>query len=172
VQYGGKKYPFRPAAWVLALAAVVATFAVVPAGISATPRLKTIRVNATVLAHPVGVLSSEQSTLAGSVDDPRLGEGATVYKVKYPALTVTFVSFDTHGSFHGFGQLAASTTPNPDGSTGLSGRVHVTGGTGAYKGARGALDVSGTTTPAYYDDLRVTGSLKVPVTQPPRRTQR
>jgi hypothetical protein len=115
-----------------------------PVGASAAIQPKTIEVNATVTARPVGLITSDAATLAGVTNDPILGEGAAVYKVAYPALTYTFVEYQTNGTFHGSGQLVAATTAGPDGMRTLSGAVNVTGGTGDYKGVKGTLHVSGT----------------------------
>jgi hypothetical protein len=133
-----------------------------PVAASAATPPQTIQINATVTARPVGLITSEAATLAGVTTDPVLGEGAAVYKVAYPALTYTFVEYQTNGTFHGSGQLVAATTAGLDGMRTLSGPVNVTGGTGDYKGAKGTLQLTGSTAPSFEDTLNVTGTLSVP----------
>jgi hypothetical protein len=154
----------------VALALAALSLVAISPAIAAThhARTHTLQIKTLIHAHPV-LTSGNVSTISGATSDPRLGQGAAVYTVTYPARTFTFVQYGVHGTMHGNGRIDAGTTPNPDGTISLSGPVKVTGGTGDYKGAHGTLQLSGTTTAAFDDTLTVTGKVVVPVPVPVKK---
>ena len=119
----------------------------------------TVRVDARVVAHQVRA-DGNISVLAGQVSDPVLGRGAAVYRVRYPERVFTFVQWSDRGKIRGRGTVDAA--PGRNGGVLLTGTARVIGGSGDYRGARGRLVISGTSTGDFTDDLRVTGTLRVP----------
>ena len=127
--------------------------------VAASSQAATVPVDARVLAHQVRA-SGNVSVLAGQVGDPVLGRGAAIYRVRYPERVFTFVQWSDRGKIRGRGRVDVA--PGPNGGLLLTGTARVTGGAGAYRGARGRLRISGTSDATFNDDLRVTGSLRVP----------
>lgn len=141
--------------------AATAAIALSLALLTAAPaQAATVPVNARVLAHQVRA-SGNVSVLAGQVEDPALGRGAAIYRVRYPERVFTFVQFNDRGKIRGRGRVDAA--PGPNGGVLLTGTARVMGGSGAYRGARGRLTISGTSDATFNDDLRLTGSVRVPV---------
>lgn len=121
----------------LALAAVAA-LAIAPAADAAKKKTHKVMVHATILSHAVGPNGPD----AGSVSDPVLGNGATVYtSTGGMTQTVTFQAWFDLGSIKGTGTVTLGTAAN--GQTPFTGTGNVTGGTAKYKGAKGPITFTG-----------------------------
>jgi hypothetical protein len=89
-------------------------------------------------------------TSAGVFSGKPFGSGAVVQRVSVTSVsgsvvttTSRFTIFTTKGTVEGTGR--GTRTTNPDGSATVVGTRTITSGTGAYRGARGHLEVTGTT---------------------------
>lgn len=123
-------------------AAALSLVAIAPAAnaIRSTSRVK---VDSTIFAAQVGSTTTGSSVFAGAVPDRFLGHGAIVFStVGTQRLRVTFQEFFSVGSIKGNGtvQLGQGSTA----TSSFAGALHITGGTGKYRGAHGSLKTSGT----------------------------
>lgn len=124
-----------------AILALIACLALaLPTAALAAKKRKTHKVNANVAAAVVGGQSGN-TIVAGTVSGTL--KGAVVYNVKTAGsvLTVPFTAFTAKGTLKGTGSVTFTT--NPDNSVTYAGTGKVTGGTGAYKGAKGTFAVTG-----------------------------
>jgi hypothetical protein len=143
------------AAALLAVAVVVGGSAIA----ASTAKTKTIKLQGTVHAHTV----NDGSKVAGTVKDKYGGAGAIVYNSANPGNNVTtaFTSFGKTGSFKG--TATADNTINPDLTVTVTNcTLKITGGAGAYKGAKGSGTCGGTVDAQGYFTLHYKGSAKVP----------
>ena len=102
---------------------------------------RTVTVNTRVDAAKVAT-DGAVTILAGRVSDPRLGAGATVYRVKGTTTqTARFKEWTDHGTLSGSATVQA--TPTSSGVA-VAGSGKVTSGTGVYKHASGKLTITGT----------------------------
>jgi hypothetical protein len=126
-----KKLLILPALAVLALAPA--------AGAATKKKTHKVALNATVVSHAVGANGPD----AGSVTDPGLGNGATVYTSTGTATTqtVTFQVWFAAGSIKGVAHVTLGTAAN--GQTPFSGSGNITGGTLKYKGSKGTAAFTG-----------------------------
>ena len=143
----------------LAVAGLVVSGIAVTGAVGKPARKKTtVTVNFTVTAASIGMQGS-QSVYAGSVSDPNLGSGAVVYLISGGlAQTGTFTTWFSKGSVHG--TFTVTVTPNADGTFTSSGTLTVTGGTAAYKGARGNLTNAGSIDKQHIAHPHITGKIK------------
>ena len=143
----------------LAVAGLVVSGIAVSGAVGKPARKKTtVTVNITVTAASIGMQGS-QTVLAGSTSDPNLGSGAVVYVLSGGATqTGTFTSWVSKGSVHG--TLSITVTAHADGTNTTSGTVIVTGGTAAYKGAKGNLTETGSIDKQSIIHGHVTGKIK------------
>lgn len=101
----------------------------------------TVNVNTHVDAARVAT-DGAFTVLAGRVSDPRLGAGATVYRVRGTTTqTATFKEWTDAGTLSGNATVHA--TPTSSGVA-VAGSGKVTSGTGVYKHASGKLTITGT----------------------------
>jgi hypothetical protein len=140
----------------LVLVACLALAAAPVAALGAKKRAH--KVNVTVVAGTVGV-AGPTAIIAGTVSGTL--KGAVVYHAT-PApnnqVKNTFTAFTTKGSIKGTAVVTA--TPQPDGTSVFSGSGKVTGGTGAYKGAKGTFTATGNSTTDGLIHLTLKGSVK------------
>ena len=122
-------------------------------------KTKTIKLQGTVHAHATG----NGTKIAGDVQDKYNGAGAIVYNnaaagngVKTP-----FTSFAKNGSYRG--TATSDNTINPDLTVTITNcTIKITGGGGAYKGAKGSGTCSGKSDAQQNDTITYKGSVKVP----------
>lgn len=98
-----------------------------------------------IVAHGSGT-----GTSAGVFSGRPFGNGAVVQRIAVTSITgstattkATFTIFTTKGTLKGTGR--STRTTQPDGTVSISASRTITGGTGAYQGARGRVTVTGTT---------------------------
>jgi hypothetical protein len=147
----------RRLAAALALLALVISVAA-PATLGAAKK-KSHKVNVTVTAAVVQS-GGGTSTIAGvAKGTPIKGQAATLYTLSGTGATQTaaFTVFDKRGSMSG--TSTATVTPAPNNTATVNGTGKITSGTGAYKGARGTLNVTGTVTSTTIQ-LTSTGTVK------------
>ncbi len=99
---------------------------------------------------------------AGIVDDERYGEGAAILKGRFEGTTSkgTFRLFASRGILRG--TFVLTVTANGDGTVGLQGTLRATGGSGAFKGAKGSGTTSGTQDADGYAQVQYDLELKLP----------
>ncbi len=127
----------------------------VPLAVAKTS-MRTVKVNTRVDAAKVAT-DGAFTILAGRVLDPRLGAGATVYRVTGTTTqTATFKEWTDKGTLSGKATVQATPT-----STGVAfaGSGKVTGGTGAYRHASGKLTITGTLGSDSIFHLHIAGKL-------------
>ena len=145
------------------IVAVGAALAIVAVADAATPRTHTLKLtiqSAVIAVHgtpPVSGGETQVGVIRGS-----FGEGAGPATLTFTApghASLTFTWFFAKGSFKG-----SSTTVgklNPDGSTSLTGSGKVSGGTGAYRGAKGTFTLASTVPKgSTVNTLQVAGKVK------------
>ena len=122
-------------------------------------KTKTIKLQGTVHAHATG----DGTKIAGNVQDKYNGPGAIVYKnaAAGPAVKTPFTSFGKNGSYRG--TATSDNTINPDLSVTITNcTIKITGGGGAYRGAKGSATCHGQGDKNGYDVITYKGSVKVP----------
>jgi hypothetical protein len=122
-------------------------------------KTKTIKLEGTVHAHATG----DGTKIAGNVTDKHLGAGAIVYDTAAAGTGVKtpFTSFAKTGSFKG--TATSDNTINPDTTVTIANcTIKVTGGAGAFKGAKGSATCSGHGDAQGNDTITYKGSVKVP----------
>lgn len=125
---------------------------------SAIARPTAHKINATGVAATVATQASG-ATLAGTLSDPGIGNGAVVYNTTNGGLQrVTFTAFLAGGSFRG--TLSVTLTPATGGGSTTVGTGKITGGTAKYKGAKGSLQETGSIDSTGLVHYHVTGSVK------------
>ena len=142
------------------LAALLAAAVVVGgSAIAASKKTKTIKLQGTVHAHATG----NGTKIAGDVQDKYQGAGAIVYNnaAAGKGVKTPFTSFGKNGSYKG--TATSDNTINPDLTVTITNcTIKITGGGGAYKGAKGSGTCQGTGDKNGYDVITYKGSVKVP----------
>jgi hypothetical protein len=143
---------------VLAAAIVLA----VPGVADAKQRYKVIKSSGTIQGHTAQPVTAEGYAFAGNVRDSKLGEGATTSQGGFAGATTsgTLTVFLDRGTVRGTFQFTI--TPNADGTVTLQGTTKYTGGTGAYRGAKGSGRTTATQDAAGYTTFEYAQKLKVP----------
>lgn len=142
------------------LLGVLVAFVAASSSASATAT-KTYTVGGTIHAAVVQVVNGG-ATLAGSIADTHIGKSAIVYRAVRLGVgaTATFTAYAAGGSFSG--TAVYDNVMNPDGSiTTSNGKLTITKGTGAYKGAKGKGTFSGGSKSGFVT-LTYRGSFRVP----------
>jgi hypothetical protein len=123
----------------------LAALALVPAADAARKKTHKLTVNAAVVAHSIAPAGASSGTDAGSVSDPSLGNGATIYTTagSSTAQTVVFQVWVNLGSLKGSGTVTLGAA-DANGQVPFSGTGKVTSGTGKYKGAKATITFKGT----------------------------
>lgn len=137
----------------LALVALIVAAVAVPAGNAATK--KSHKINATVTARGL-----EGNTVTGTIKGA-LGSGAVVYVVSggpNGTQNLAIQSFFAKGTLKAKGNVTVAV--QPDGSATVVGSGNVTGGTGAYKGAKGKFTTTGTIDKNGIIHATITGTAK------------
>jgi hypothetical protein len=128
----------------LILPALIA-LALAPAADAAKKKTHALTVNAAIVAHSIAPAGASSGTDAGSVSDPSLGNGATIYTTagSSTAQTVVFQVWFGLGSLKGSGTVNLGAA-DANGQVPFSGTGKVAGGTAKYKGAKGTISFKGT----------------------------
>ena len=147
-----KKLLFKSALAALVLAA--------PAAEAAKKKHK-VTLNATVQAHAV---TTAGGLIAGTLSDPVLGNGATVYHTSAAGgangttnENVTFQAWTNLGSVKGSGTLTVTAGPGSSPPS-FTGSAKITGGAGRYKGAKGTITFKGSFDAQSDATVNITGS--------------
>jgi len=145
--------------WIGAVAA--AAVLLVPGAAEAKTRYKVVKSTGTIQGHVVEPVTPAGYSFAGSVDDSRLGTGATTSEGTFTGLTTTGtlkVYLDT-GTIHG--TFDFTVTPNADGTVAFAGTTKYVGGTGRYKGAKGSGQITATQDADGYTTFQYEQKLKI-----------
>src|SRR5437588_8170156 len=128
----------------LLLVPLLAILAFAPAAVAAKKKHR-ITLNATVVAHSIAPANATSGLDAGSVSDPSLGKGATIYTItgSSTSQTVAFQVWFSPGSLRGTASVTLGAA-DANGQVPVSGSGNLTGGTAKYKGAKGKLSFKGT----------------------------
>jgi hypothetical protein len=141
---------------------VAAIMLAVPAVADAKQKFKTVKSSGTIKGHVAQPTTAAGYAFAGFVSDSKLGEGATTSQGSFygSSTTGTLTVFLAKGTISGPFQFTV--TPNLDGSVTLQGTTKYTGGTGAYKGAKGSGQTTATQDAEGYTTFEYTQKLKLP----------
>jgi hypothetical protein len=126
--------------------AVTAALVIVGIADAATPRTHTLNLtiqSAVLASHGTPPLSGDQTQVG--VIHGSFGAGAGPAMLTFPApghASLTFTWFFAKGSFKGTATTVGKL--NPDGSASITGSGKVSGGTGAYRGAKGTFTLTST----------------------------
>lgn len=139
----------------IVLLALLAGVIAVPLAAARTSK-HTVNLNTRVDAAKVAT-DGALTVLAGRVSDPRLGAGATVYRVKGTTTqTATFKEWTDNGTFSGSATVQATSTSR---GVAVAGSGKVRSGTGIYKHASGKLVITGTLGADSIFRLHITGKV-------------
>jgi hypothetical protein len=145
------------------IAVLAAAITLAVAGVAdAKQNFKIVASSGTIHGHLAQPATAQGYRFAGFVSDSKLGEGATTSRGSLDGLTTSgtltvFLDKDTlRATFH------FKVTPNADGTVTFQGTTKYTGGTGAYKGARGSGQTTATQDTAGYTTFQYTQTLKLP----------
>jgi hypothetical protein len=134
----------------------------VPGVADARQKFRTVKSSGTIFGHLAQPATTEGYAFAGFVSDSKLGEGATTSQGSFTGsttkggLTAFFDKGTIRGTFH------FTATSNADGTVTFAGTTKCTGGTGAYKGAKGSGQTTATQDADGYTVFHYTQTLKIP----------
>lgn len=138
----------------------------VPGVAQAKTTYRTIKSSGTIEGgNPVLVPGREFNlAFAGFVEDPVLGAGATTSRGRLDGWVMlgTRTLFLARGTVRGTFRYDMKPDLSLNGNVGLEGTMRYTGGTGAYRGARGYGSTTGTQTLTGYTSFKYTQTLKIP----------
>lgn len=141
---------------------IAAVMLAVPGVADAKQKFRTVKSSGTIFGHLAQPATPEGYAFAGFVSDSKLGEGATTSQGTFTGSTTTgsLTAFFDKGTIRGTFNFTA--TPNADGTIAFAGTTKYTGGTGAYKGAKGSGKTTATQDADGYTVFHYTQTLKIP----------
>ncbi len=123
----------------------------------AAPSAHRVRLNITMFAAQVGTTNAGGDVYAGALVDQTLGHGAIVFNaIGTTEQRVSFHAFFARGSIDGSGKVTI--IPGTGGQATFRGLLRITGGTSAYRHARGQLTAAGNLEDAGTADGTLKGS--------------
>jgi len=128
----------------------------------AKQKVKIVQSSGTIQGDLARPSTAEGYTFAGFVNDSKLGTGATTSQGNSdgPTTSGTLIVFLAKGTLRA--TFHFDVTANADGTVTFQGTTKYTGGTGAYKGAKGSGHTNGAQDAQGYTTFEYTQTVKIP----------